>query len=119
MNVKKPPPPTPSLEPSSATKKSGRVSFDARGNAVWEWAMKTGSFKRDIDTKRLEALAATHLEIDGSTAAAGADPYNSSRSPSERSTPLSDKLQRDHSGFKSQGRWSRLWPFKRSSNNED
>ena len=41
------------------------MSFDARGNAVWEWAMKPGSFKRDIDTKRLEVLAATHLEIDG------------------------------------------------------
>jgi hypothetical protein len=35
---------------------SGRVKFDDRGNAVWEWAVKTGSFATDISTARLKKL---------------------------------------------------------------
>ena len=35
---------------------SGRVTFDDRGNAVWEWASSTGSFAVDLSTKRLEKL---------------------------------------------------------------
>ncbi len=27
---------------------SGRVQFDDRGNAVWEWAVSTGAFGRDV-----------------------------------------------------------------------
>ena len=55
MNAAKPPPPKGPAPPSSpaaqdnapgAQKKSGRVSFDKRGNAVWEWEMKTGVFGR-------------------------------------------------------------------------
>jgi hypothetical protein len=35
---------------------SGRVKFDDRGNAVWEWAVATGSFATDISTSRLKKL---------------------------------------------------------------
>ena len=35
---------------------SGRVKFDDRGNAVWEWAVTTGSFATDISTSRLKKL---------------------------------------------------------------
>jgi hypothetical protein len=119
MNVKKqPPPPQPPLEPGSTDKKSGRVSFDSRGNAVWEWAMNTGIFKRDIDTKRLEALAANNLEIDARASTAG-DPYNNTRSADGGVlTQLTGKPQRQVSKAKSQER-SRLWPFKRSPANDD
>ena len=44
-------------------KKSGRVTFDARGNAVWEWAMSTGIFGRDVDSERLKKLEAPDLRI--------------------------------------------------------
>jgi hypothetical protein len=118
MNVKKQPPPQPPLEPGGADKKSGRVSFDSRGNAVWEWALKTGIFKRDIDTKRLEALAANHLEIDSRASTAG-DPYNNTRSSDVGVlTQLTGKPQRQVSKSKSPQR-SRLWPFKRSSATDD
>ena len=35
---------------------SGRVKFDDRGNAVWEWAVTTGSFATDVSTARLKKL---------------------------------------------------------------
>jgi len=90
--------PTPPREPPEgaaddkpenlSTAKSGRVTFDDRGNAVWEWSMATGAFGREVDTKRLEKLEAKDLKIvedpskpDTRTAAParagrGADPYN-------------------------------------------
>jgi len=47
----------------STEKKSGRVTFDARGNAVWEWSMSTGIFGRDADTDRLKKLEDPDLKI--------------------------------------------------------
>ena len=44
---------------------SGRIAFDDRGNAVWEWRTDTGTFKADIDTQRVRALQdATNVSID-------------------------------------------------------
>jgi hypothetical protein len=51
------------FDPPPADKKSGRVTFDARGNAVWEWAMSTGIFARDVDSERLKKLEAPDLRI--------------------------------------------------------
>ena len=43
------------LENTPAPEKtSGRVSFDSRGNAVWEWSMATGKFRGNVDTERLK-----------------------------------------------------------------
>ncbi|MEA3108986.1 MAG: hypothetical protein QOI88_3591 [Gammaproteobacteria bacterium] len=39
-----------------ARNNTGRVKFDERGNAVWEWAVTTGSFATDISTSRLKKL---------------------------------------------------------------
>jgi hypothetical protein len=35
---------------------TGRVKFDERGNAIWEWAVTTGSFGTDVSTQRLHKL---------------------------------------------------------------
>jgi hypothetical protein len=44
-------------QPTGVTRNnSGRVKFDDRGNAVWEWAVTTGSFATDVSTARLKKL---------------------------------------------------------------
>jgi hypothetical protein len=53
---------TASIE-EDADVKSGRVRFDERGNAIWEWAMSTGAFGRDVSTARLKALDHPALAI--------------------------------------------------------
>ena len=38
---------------------SGRIAFDDRGRAVWQWRTDTGDFKSDIDTQTVRALQPT------------------------------------------------------------
>jgi hypothetical protein len=43
---------------------SGRIAFDDRGKAVWEWRTDTGTFKADIDSQQVRALQdATNASI--------------------------------------------------------
>lgn len=99
------------------TEPSGRIAFDDRGNATWEWRTDTGTFSREIDTQRLKALqeaAATHLAQDSSAVPdAGTDPYSSadrSLSPEKPEAPrrtlsdmreLSEQIKRARAGKKS------------------
>jgi hypothetical protein len=43
----------PKPDPEAPT---GRIAFDDRGNAVWQWRTETGTFKSDIDTREVKAL---------------------------------------------------------------
>ena len=63
-----PPAPAGPTEPSSkkdagGEKSTGRVKFDERGNAVWEWQVETGAFGVEVSTQRLQKLAHPALSI--------------------------------------------------------
>jgi hypothetical protein len=44
-------------------KKTGRVQFDEKGNAVWEWSIATGAFGREVSTERLQKLENPSLSL--------------------------------------------------------
>jgi hypothetical protein len=63
-----PPAPSGPAEPSSkrdagGEKSTGRVKFDERGNAVWEWQVETGAFGMEVSTQRLQKLENPSLSI--------------------------------------------------------
>jgi hypothetical protein len=43
--------------------RTGRVKFDDRGNAIWEWAIATGAFGREVSTERLQKLEHPALSL--------------------------------------------------------
>jgi hypothetical protein len=53
----------PSSKKDSGEKSTGRVKFDERGNAVWEWQVATGAFGREVTTQRLQKLEHPALSI--------------------------------------------------------
>jgi hypothetical protein len=59
--------PAKSAEPSpkkdAGDKSTGRVKFDERGNAVWEWQVATGAFGLEVTTQRLQKLEHPALSI--------------------------------------------------------
>jgi hypothetical protein len=52
-----------SEKPSVQEKSTGRVKFDDRGNAVWEWQVETGAFGSDVSTARLQKLEHPALSL--------------------------------------------------------
>ena len=42
---------------------SGRVTWDDRGNSVWEWQTAPGVYSRDADTQRVKTLQMADLEL--------------------------------------------------------
>ena len=82
----------PSADKGTGAKSTGRVKFDDRGNAVWEWQLTTGAFGVEVSTQRLQKLEHPALSIadDGTTpfetvrsnplgTKKGYDPYDSGR----------------------------------------
>jgi hypothetical protein len=53
----------PEVPTPGATKSSGRVAFDARGNPIWEWQLETGVYSRDVSTQRFKKLDFGDLSI--------------------------------------------------------
>jgi hypothetical protein len=50
-------------DPDGTSKSTGRVKFDERGNAVWEWQVATGAFSPEVSTSRLLRLEHPALSI--------------------------------------------------------
>jgi len=58
-----PPPTDAGNEKQAREKTSGRVAFDARGNAVWEWRTSDKTFAKDVSTTLVEKLEAPELGL--------------------------------------------------------
>lgn len=107
------PPSKPDAEPApkpsapGKTKTTGRVQFDERGTAVWEWSIATGAFGREVSTQRLQKLEhpALSLADDAPTpyetvrsnplgTKKGYDPYDSGKLGKRPEAPKKKDLRR-------------------------
>jgi hypothetical protein len=92
---------------SGGEKSTGRVRFDERGNAVWEWQVTTGAFGLEVSTQRLQKLEHPALSIAADDSPTpfetvrsnplgtkkGYDPYDSGRL-GKKPTPVKKDLRR-------------------------
>jgi len=87
--------------------RTGRVKFDDRGNAIWEWSIATGAFGREVSTERLHRLEHPALSIaeDAPTPSEtvranplgtkkGYDPYDSGKLGKPAAPPRKKDLRR-------------------------
>jgi hypothetical protein len=91
----------------SGAKTTGRVQFDERGTAVWEWSIATGAFGREVSNERLQKLEhpALSLAEDAPTpfetvranplgTKKGYDPYDSGKLGKRPDAPKKTDLRR-------------------------
>ncbi len=99
--------PTPSAKQARAQRPTGRVQFDDRGNAIWEWSIATGSFGRDLSSGQLKKHEHPGLSIadDAPTpantvkpnplgAVRGYDPYDSGQIGKAQTPPRKKDLRK-------------------------
>lgn len=43
--------------------RSGRATWDSRGNSVWEWQTAPGVYSGNVDTQRVKVLLRADLEL--------------------------------------------------------
>lgn len=92
---------------------TGRVKFDDRGNAIWEWSIATGAFGHEVSTARLQKLEhpALSLADDAPTpfdavranplgTKKGYDPYDSGKLGKAPARPRKKDLRRLGEFFK-------------------
>jgi hypothetical protein len=96
----------PSAKGTPGEKSTGRVKFDERGNAVWEWQIATGAFGLEVSTQRLQKLEHPALSIadEGTQPNAvrpnplgskkGYDPYDSGRLGKKPAKPQKTDLRK-------------------------
>jgi hypothetical protein len=72
---------------------SGRIQFDARGNAIWQWRTEAGDFKSDVDTRTVRALQdASDVQLGDAPAHSLShplhhDPYSTADAPRTQKSP--------------------------------
>ena len=83
----------PNAKPEEPVNQTGRVKFDDRGQAIWEWSMTTGRFESATTSSRLKKLTnvelslvddvppadAKRVQVNSSGIKKGYDPYDSGR----------------------------------------
>jgi hypothetical protein len=93
--------------PGNGEQTTGRVKFDDRGNAIWEWQVETGAFSGEVSTERLQKLEHPALSLaDDSPSTAetvranplgtkkGYDPYDSGKLGKTAAAPRKKDLRR-------------------------
>lgn len=93
----KPEPPKPQPPPAAEAgeRKSGRVRFDERGQAVWEWAVRTGLYDRNASTSRVRALTEDPVKLEiADTLEQGPKPAAPSGNPYEHPAPAPKSNER-------------------------
>jgi len=94
-------------------RRTGRVKFDDRGNAIWEWAIATGAFGREVSTERLHKLEHPALSLADDAPSPldavranplgtkkGYDPYDSGKLGKTAAAPRRKDLRRLSEFFK-------------------
>jgi len=93
--------------------RTGRVKFDDRGNAIWEWSIATGAFGREASTERLRRLEHPALSLADDAPSPldtvranplgtkkGYDPYDSGKLGKSAAAPRKKDLRRLSEFFK-------------------
>jgi hypothetical protein len=108
-----PPADTDDPDTDDSHRKTGRVRFDERGHAVWEWAVRTGQYDRNASTSRVRALTEDPVKLEIADAlekgpkpnAPSGNPYDRpTLAPKENRRPRVDLRTRDPKSLKPHGR---------------